>query len=392
MSESRISVASLAEVNPRTERPKNPSREVSFIPMADVSENGRWTGRQTRYLRDVQVGYTAFQDEDVLFAKITPCMENGKGAMVKGLKGGLGYGSTEFHVLRAVSGRCEPEFLAQVMALPDLREKAVSFFTGSAGQRRVSAQFFEHYLVPSYTLSEQRRIADLLSAVDEQIEVNRAQISKLQGIRSGVVTEKLLAFTADAATVALGSLCEQVTSGSRGWASFYSDKGALFLRIGNLTRENPNLRFDDVVRVQVPAGGEGARTRLQEGDLLISITADLGIIGSVPPGLGDAYVSQHIALARLSDPAANPRWVAHVLSSPYGAGQIARLNDGGAKAGLNLPTIRALRVPLPPMDQQLRIVELLDSLDAQLFAEQARLEKLQLQKRGLMRKLLVPSP
>ena len=155
-----------------------------------------------------------------------------------------------------------------------------------------------------------------------------------------------------AAEVRLGDIAPTVTSGSRGWGSFYSDEGALFLRIGNLTRKHPNLRLDDVVRVRVPTGGEGARTRLEEGDVLISITADLGIVGCVPTGLGEAYINQHIALARVTDLAMCPRWVAHVLASPYGVRQIVRLNDGGAKAGLNLPTIRALKVPKVPLAQQ----------------------------------------
>lgn len=239
-------------------------------------------------------------------------------------------------------------------------------------------------------LAEQRRIADLLSAVDEQIELCDEQTSKLKALRSGVVFERLLPLADTSPSYSLGALCAQVTSGSRGWASYYSNKGALFLRIGNLTREHPNLRFDDVVRVQVPEGGEGARTRLKEGDLLISITADLGIVASVPPGLGEAYVNQHIALARLSDQRVHPRWVAHALASPFGSNQIARLNDGGAKAGLNLPTIRALRVPLPDWGQQLRVVELIDSIDAQLEKEQAHLAKLKLQKQGLLSKLLTP--
>lgn len=88
-----------------------------------------------------------------------------------------------------------------------------------------------------------------------------------------------------------------ITSGSRGWARYYSDEGAKFIRIGNLTRDHINLRFDSLVHVSIPSGGEGgSRTDLREGgDLLISITADLGIIGVVPRDLGSSYINQHIA-------------------------------------------------------------------------------------------------
>lgn len=119
-----------------------------------------------------------------------------------------------------------------------------------------------------------------------------------------------------------------------------------------------------------------------------SITADLGIVGCVPSGLGEAYVNQHIALARTSDPSVNPRWVAHALASPYGAGQIARLNDGGAKAGLNLPTIRALKVPKPSPEKQRNIAAVLDALDDEVSAEQASIGKLALQKKSLLESLL----
>lgn len=194
--------------------------------------------------------------------------------------------------------------------------------------------------------------------------------------------------TLKAKCVTLAAVSSLVTSGSRGWARFYQTEGALFLRIGNLTRENPNLDLDDLVRVMVPAGGEGARTRLEAGDVLISITADLGIIGCIPKNFEEAYINQHIALVRINDASLNPRWVAHVLGSPFGNDQIARLNDGGAKAGLNLSTIRALQVPKPSVEIQDLVVKLLDAADVQISAEKSFSAKLRLQKRGLMRDLL----
>ena len=90
-----------------------------------------------------------------------------------------------------------------------------------------------------------------------------------------------------------------LTSGSRGWAEHYSDEGSLFIRIGNLTRESTLLDLSDIQRVIVPSGSEGERSRLRGGDLLFSITAYLGSVAVVPDDLEPAYVSQHVALARL---------------------------------------------------------------------------------------------
>jgi type I restriction enzyme, S subunit len=130
-----------------------------------------------------------------------------------------------------------------------------------------------------------------------------------------------------------------VTSGSRDWARYYSEEGAKFIRIGNLTREHINLRFDSLVHVRPPETGEGQRTRLEAGDILISITADLGIVGVVHEEFGEAYINQHIALVRTQHKEVNGRFIGHFIASSACQKLLARLNDAGAKAGLNLPTI-----------------------------------------------------
>lgn len=237
-------------------------------------------------------------------------------------------------------------------------------------------------------IEEQHHIVAILSALDEQIEKTEALVEKLLLQRTGVVQQSLLTLARESETFDLGTLASLITSGSRGWGKYYSEHGALFLRIGNLTREHPNLRLNDVVRVKVPAGGEGERTRVQEGDLLISITADLGIVGCIPAGFEEAYVNQHIALVRIDSGKVHPRWVAHVLGSPYGVEQFLALNATGAKAGLNLPSVRRLSVPCPTMKKQMELVGALDSLDVALGAERKYLHKLRLQKAGLMRDLL----
>src|ERR1035438_1632315 len=89
-----------------------------------------------------------------------------------------------------------------------------------------------------------------------------------------------------------------VTSGSRGWAKYYRETGAKFLRVGNLDRDRIRLDLRDIQHVQPPDGAEGTRTRVLPGDILISITADVGMTAVVPCGIGEAYINQHVALAR----------------------------------------------------------------------------------------------
>jgi type I restriction enzyme S subunit len=138
---------------------------------------------------------------------------------------------------------------------------------------------------------------------------------------------------------------------------YYREEGASFIRIGNLTREHINLRLDDLVFVQPPISAEGHRTCVAANDILISITADLGIIGVVPFGFGEGYVNQHIALVRPTHEAICSRFVGWFLSSHKGQSQFAKLNESGAKSGLNLPTVCSLLFPKPAHAEQERITE-----------------------------------
>lgn len=174
----------------------------------------------------------------------------------------------------------------------------------------------------------------------------------------------------------LGDLAALITSGSRGWAQHYSSTGAIFLRIGNLTRDHIGLRLNDLQRVRPPTCAEGLRTRVMPDDVLISVTADLGIIGLVPASLGEAYVNQHIALVRLDKARINPAWVAHYLASKAGQDQFRRLNDAGAKAGLNLRNIADLRIPVPPRQEQDAIVQAIKCIDDRIAADAAALEQM----------------
>ena len=189
----------------------------------------------------------------------------------------------------------------------------------------------------------------------------------------------------------LGSVAECVTSGSRGWAKYYREDGALFIRIGNLTREHINLRLDDLVFVQPPESAEGLRTAVHADDLLISVTADLGVIGVIPKGFVEGYVNQHIALVRLRPADVSARFVGWFLSSREGKDQFDRLNESGAKAGLNLPTVRSLVFPRPDVNEQRRIAVAIDACVRTIDQHTCSLQKLCALKRGLMEDLLTGS-
>ena len=154
-----IALGSVCQVNPKKGKDKRLTSglEISFVPMLAVSESGEIDPSEVRVYDAVKTGFTYFAENDVLFAKITPCMENGKGAVAKGLHNGIGFGSTEFHVLRPVQGKTDPYWIYTLTAFPEFRSDAASNMTGSAGQRRVPASFLEQYRVsvPPIQLQEQ---------------------------------------------------------------------------------------------------------------------------------------------------------------------------------------------------------------------------------------------
>ena len=180
-------ISDIATINPSVSVASIYEHEkVTFLTMADVGENGRIQNRQIRRLDEVRAGFTRFEEGDVLFAKITPCMQNGKGAFARGLLNRCGFGSTEFHVLRANS-HGDSEFLFHLAQSHDVRVKAIAFFTGSAGQQRVDAKFFSRYPLLIPPPCEQHKIARILTTVDDLIEKTETLIAKYQAVKQGMM-------------------------------------------------------------------------------------------------------------------------------------------------------------------------------------------------------------
>jgi type I restriction enzyme S subunit len=137
-------IGSLAEINPSKPRDLDDDLEVSFVGMADVSDEGGIDNQEVKTYSQVKSGYTYFAENDILFAKITPCMENGKGAIAKRLMNITGFGSTEFHVLRPLID-VDREFIYQMTMSKFFRLRAEAFMVGTAGQKRVRSDFLEKF-------------------------------------------------------------------------------------------------------------------------------------------------------------------------------------------------------------------------------------------------------
>lgn len=159
-----VRLTDVCELNPRlaADERLDDDAAVTFVPMSAVDETGGVISKpEVRTFVEVIKGYTNFRERDVLFAKVTPCMENGKAAIATGLENGLGFGSTEFHVLRPTEAVL-PEYVFSFIRQQAFRDRAASAFVGTGGLQRVPPDFLTRVKVPLPTLPEQQRIVDVL--------------------------------------------------------------------------------------------------------------------------------------------------------------------------------------------------------------------------------------
>lgn len=150
-------LAKCCELNPKRPKDIADDVDVSFVPMPAVSEKGHMDCSAIKKYAEVKKGFTYFAENDVLFAKITPCMENGKGAIAKGLSNGIGAGSTEFHVLRPIADKSTPHWLYIITMFEEFRVGARKVMTGTGGQLRVPISYLAEYpvVLPPIDLQEQ---------------------------------------------------------------------------------------------------------------------------------------------------------------------------------------------------------------------------------------------
>ena len=212
--------------------------------------------------------------------------------------------------------------------------------------KRYWIQSYSKIKVSIPSLDEQSRIVsridELFSELDKAVDTLKTTKEQLEVYRQAVLKD---AFSDFEKKDSIRNLTTVVTSGSRGWAKYYSDSGALFVRIGNLTHNGIDIDFRDIQHITPPDNAEGIRTRLQPNDVLVSITADLGSIGFVSKKVEEAYINQHIALVRFQN-SAQGRFMAWYLRSEYGQKDLLKNKRGGGKLGLGLDDIRDTPVPI----------------------------------------------
>ena len=379
-------LSGICEVNPKTII-DNENLEVSFVSMPDVSEDGKIDTSNTRPYHEVKKGFTSFSEGDVLFAKITPCMENGKGALAVGLNNGFGCGSTEFHVLRPISEKAYGKWIYYLTSWTGFRKEAERNMTGSAGQKRVPKAFLERYSMSIPDVDVQKEQSNKLDHLRFIIDCRKLQLSQLDELIKARFVEMFgTPFeTSNWDVKELKDLSESMVDGSNVNPGYYESEGdVLFLRIQNVWRNE--FRLDDSVYITSEVNKQNYYdTSLKNGDLLITkigryYTKDSSL-GRVSVYLGEddrANYSNNIMRVRLID-SMNSEFVNVLLNLDEYQSFIKRTSKGGTdKRALSKSLIGSYPIIAPPRALQDIFVEFVKQVDKSKAVVQKSLEETRL--------------
>jgi len=364
---------SICEINPKFSNNRNSVSEVGFLTMADVSENSEIVKINKRKLSEVRKGFTNFVNGDVLVAKITPCFENGKGAFVEGMPNGIGFGSTEFHVLRTTKNLLLNKYLYYFVSDKSFRSKNATFMTGSAGQRRISTDFVKKIKIPLPPLQIQKQIVERLDKIAETQKLNDELIQKTDELFQSLLHVELNSASQNWEVKKLGDIAETSSGGTplKEKAEYYENGTIPWLRSGEVSRgliykselfitekglEYSSAKIFPVDTVLVAMYGATAG---QVGLLKFESSTNQAICGIFP---NNKFISEYL-------------YYFLKTKTEY----LIQISTGGAQPNISQAVIRNLKVPLPDLKTQKQIVAKLSAVQdykKQLLEQKAKLKEL----------------
>ena len=341
--------------------------EVSFIPMTKVGEHGEFDASEIKNYSEVKKGFTNFQNGDILFAKITPCMENGKGAIAHNMKNGIGFGSTEFHVLRPDTDKITSEWLYYLTTWKAFRKEAERNMTGSAGQKRVPKTFLENYVVNLPDIDTQKSENKILRKVDDFIFLRKQQLAKLDELVKARFVEmfgdpvsnpmgwKRVRF--DSISENLDSKRVPVTESDRkeGVYPYYGASGIV-------DWINDYIFDEDILLVSE----DGANLLMRSTPIAFSVS-------------GKSWVNNHAHVVRFHDFATQK-----FIEVYFSLIDISEYITGTAQPKLNQAKLNTMLFCWPPLSLQKQFAAFVERVDQQKQTVQQSLEKLELMKKALM--------
>lgn len=416
-----VLIAEITDLNPGWHVAPPDDLPISFAPMpAAEALSGRLNPSEVRNAGQVRSGFTRFQNDDVLFAKITPSMENGKVVRARNLVNGLGAGSTEFHVVRA-RGRIEPSYVMHYLLQESFRREARGAMKGVAGQLRVPVEFLAGSRIPLPPLAEQQRIVAAIEAhfsrLDAAVAALRRVQANLQRYRASVLkaacegrqvpTEAELALREGRdfesagesllnagvpcqgvrwpngwATATIGHLAELVQYGTSAKTSG-ERSGVPVLRMGNLFEGKLVLNDLKYLRYEHP---EFPELLLKEGDLLFNRTNSPELVGKTAVYSGTPAIcsfASYLLRVRFGH-CLSPRYANYYFNSSIGRAWVKDVvSQQVGQANVNGTKLRAFQIHVPPLAEQERIVaeverrlSVVDELVATVAQQLARAERL----------------
>mgnify|MGYP001047540824 CR=1 FL=1 len=362
-----------------------PGELVSFVPMDAVGEYGGLNLDEVRELEEVYNGYTYFADGDLCIAKITPCFENGKGGLAEGLTNGVGFGTTELHVVRA-GPSIDRRFLFYISVADDFRKLGESEMYGAGGQKRIDEGFIKDWMPPLPPLDTQRRIARFLdektARIDALLKKKRALLDRLAEKRQALITRAVTKGLPAAAAARAGlnpdaplkpsgidwlgdipahwevKRLDRLTEPRRPirygivLPGPHIDDGVPIIKGGDVRPERLNL--DTLSRTTYEIDAAHSRSRLKVGDIVYSIRGSFGDIELLPPELDGINLTQDAARIAPVD-AVDREWLALTLKSDAVRLQMAASAVGATIKGINIRDLRRALLPLPPPAEQVTL-------------------------------------
>jgi type I restriction enzyme S subunit len=370
------------------------TEEVAFLPMEDLSIAVKYpVARQVKRLDEVVGSYTYFADGDLLLAKITPCFENGKLGIARGLRNGIGFGSSEFIVIRS-KGSVLSEWLFYFLSQGRFREEGARRMGGAVGQQRLPREFVEQYEIPFPPLPEQRRIVALLDAAIEGLATAAANAARnLQNARDLFESHLAEVFSRRGegwVETTLGGLCE-VKHGFAFEGKYFSNEGEFVLLTPGNFYESGGYR-DRGEKQKYYTGPIPREFVLKGGDLLVAMTEQaVGLLGSpiLVPRSGKFLHNQRLGLVKRRP---NVEWDARFLFHMFNLPAIRKAIQGsasGTKVRHTSPTkIGCIAVHVPLLPIQRRVVAHLDAISTETQRLSQIYEQKQAALAGLKRSLL----
>ncbi|HCE1575200.1 TPA: restriction endonuclease subunit S [Vibrio parahaemolyticus] len=369
------SISDIAQVNPK-KIDAEPDTVSGFVPMSlapvSFSDSFRY---EEKYWKEINKSYTNFQNGDVIFAKVTPCFENGKSAIVDGLPNGIGAGSSEFYVLRPHTPYVLPEILFALIKTQKFANDGAANMTGAVGLRRVPRVFVESFDVPMIPIAEQKVIAEKLDTLLAQVETTKTRLentletlkqfrqSVLRAAVSGKLTEDWRVSNkcklSDWEESSIGQLAEVATGKTP------KRSNALYWNNGNIPWLTSSVTGDLYTRsaeqfVTELAVKECKLKVFPIGTLLLAMYGEGKTRGQVTEMKIAATCNQACAAILINSDKVSKEFIKIRLLENYE--ETRKAAEGGAQPNLNLSKVRDIAVSIPTIEEQVEIVSLVERL------------------------------